>query len=63
MSNHPVNLAVRFFVELAALFALGYAGWTQNEGILRPLIGIGLPVLAAVTQAREPASVSAPRRP
>ena len=48
MSNHPVNLAVRFFLELAALFAIGYAGWTQNDGILRPLIGLGLPVFAAV---------------
>jgi hypothetical protein len=47
MSQNPVNLAVRFLLELAALTALGYWGWTQHKGILRYLLAIGLPLLAA----------------
>ena len=30
MSSHPLNLALRFFLELVILFALGYWGWTQH---------------------------------
>ena len=48
MSNHPVLLAVRFLLELAGLYALGYWGWTQHTGAGRYLWAIGLPLLAAV---------------
>ena len=48
MASHPLNLALRFLLELAALFSLGYWGWTQHEGILRLLLGLGLPLVAAV---------------
>lgn len=48
MSNNPLILTVRFLLELAALFALGYWGWTQHEGLGRIILAIGLPVLAAV---------------
>lgn len=48
MGSHPVNLALRFILEIAALFALGYWGWTQHEGFWRFVWGIGLVVLAAV---------------
>jgi len=48
MGKHPVNLALRFLLELAGLFALGYWGWTQHSGAARFLWGIGLPLLAAV---------------
>lgn len=48
MANHPINLALRFFLELAAWAAMGYWGWTQHDGLLRWLLGIGLPVLAMV---------------
>lgn len=47
MSHNPINLALRFVLELVALFAIGYWGWTQHTGILQPLLGIGLPLLAA----------------
>jgi hypothetical protein len=47
MSNHPLNLVLRFALELAALLAMGYALWSQNTGMLQPLLGIGVPVLAA----------------
>jgi hypothetical protein len=48
MSQNPINLAVRFILELAALAALAYWGWTQHTGILRYLLTVGLPVLGAV---------------
>ena len=47
MSNHPLNLALRFFLELFGLFALGYWGWTQHTGLVRILWTIGLPLVAA----------------
>jgi len=47
MGQNPVNLALRFFLELAALYCMGYWGWTQHEGLLRTLLTIGLPLLAA----------------
>ena len=48
MSSNPLNLALRFALEIAVLFALGYWGWTQHEGIMRFIWSIGLVVLAAV---------------
>ena len=48
MSQNPLNLALRFVLELAALFALGYWGWTQNDGIWQPVLGLGVPLIAAV---------------
>ena len=49
MSSNPVNLALRFILELAALLALGYWGWTQHAGIWRFVWSIGLVLLAAVS--------------
>jgi len=48
LAHHPLNLALRFILELAALAALAYWGWTQHTGALRYLLAIGLPLLAAV---------------
>lgn len=48
MAQNPVNLALRFFLELAALYCMGYWGWTQHEGFMRFLLGFGVPFLAAV---------------
>ncbi len=48
MGSHPVNLAFRLILELAAYFALGYWGWTQHEGIWRFVWGIGLILVAAI---------------
>jgi hypothetical protein len=46
MSSNPINLVVRFFLELAALFAMGVWGWQQGEGLIRYLFAIGLPLIA-----------------
>jgi hypothetical protein len=41
-------LAVRFGLELAALAALAYWGFTEFDGVLAVLFGIGAPLAAAV---------------
>lgn len=48
MSSNPLNLALRFALEIATLFALGYWGWTLHEGLWRFVWSIGLVILAAV---------------
>jgi hypothetical protein len=48
MAYHPINLGVRFILELAALAAMAYWGWQQSDGILRFVLAIGVPILAAV---------------
>jgi hypothetical protein len=51
VGSYPVNLAIRFLLELAAYVAMGYWGWTRREGPLRYVLAIGVPVLAAVLWA------------
>jgi hypothetical protein len=48
MSQHPLNLALRFVLELVGLFALGYWGWSEHAGLARWLWAVGLPLLAAI---------------
>lgn len=48
MANHPINLALRFILELAALFAFGQWGWLRHTGFSRFLWAAALPLAAAV---------------
>jgi len=48
MGSHPLNLTLRFLLELAALGSFGYWGWTQHDGPARWLWAIGIPLVAAV---------------
>ncbi|GAB4529247.1 MAG: YrdB family protein [Anaerolineae bacterium] len=48
MSSNPINLAVRFLLEVAALLAIGYWGWSASAGLLRFVLALGLPLLAAI---------------
>ena len=48
MGSHPINLAVRFLLEIAALIALGWWGWNSGTGAWRFVLALGLPILAAV---------------
>ena len=41
-------LAMRFLTELCALAALGYWGLRTGEGVMKWVLGIGAPLLAAV---------------
>lgn len=47
MSAHPLNLALRFLLELAALAAVGVWGWQRGDGLLRFVLGLGLPIVVA----------------
>ncbi|OBQ59409.1 DUF2568 domain-containing protein [Mesorhizobium erdmanii] len=42
------NLTLRFLLELAALLGLGMAGWTFSSGWERWVLGLALPLIAAV---------------
>ena len=48
MGSNPINLAVRFLLEIVGLVALGWWGWNQAEGVLRFVLPLGIPLLAAV---------------
>jgi hypothetical protein len=48
LASNPVNLAVRFLLELAALAAMAYWGWLQHDGLLRVVLAIGAPLLAVL---------------
>jgi hypothetical protein len=45
MASNPINLAIRFLLEMSALIAVGLWGWEETEGWHRFLLGFGLPVL------------------
>jgi hypothetical protein len=63
MGQNPANLAVRFLLELAALYFIGRWGWIQGDGALRYVLVIGLPLLAAFVWGtfRVPGDGGAPR--
>ena len=46
MGSNPINLAVRFVLEIIALYAFGRWGWLQSTGWTRFALAIGLPLLA-----------------
>lgn len=47
MSKNPINLALRFFLELGALAAYALWGWNTGQGWLRYALAIGVPVIMA----------------
>jgi hypothetical protein len=47
MGSHPVNLGLRFVLEMTALLALGVWGSRQGEGVLSVVMALGVPLLAA----------------
>jgi hypothetical protein len=47
MADNPLNLALRFVLEVAGLFALGYWGWANHDGVLGLVWSVGLVVGAA----------------
>jgi hypothetical protein len=46
MGSHPLNLALRFFLELGALVAMGAWGWQRGTGPWRYLLAFAVPVVA-----------------
>jgi hypothetical protein len=47
MGSHPVNLGLRFALEMAALLAMGVWGSRQGEGVLSVAMALGVPIFAA----------------
>jgi hypothetical protein len=47
LGSNPINLAVRFILEIIGLVALGWWGWNQADGIARFALALGIPLLAA----------------
>ncbi len=47
MSNNPLNLLVRFLLEISALVSMGIWGWNNGDGIFRFLFALGIPMIAA----------------
>ena len=49
MGSHPINLIIRFLLELAALTSAGIWGWKFSSGWLQVILGFGIPIgIAAV---------------
>ncbi len=48
MGSHPINLAIRFLLELCALVSLGLWGWRSGSGWLRFVLAALVPIVAAV---------------
>ena len=47
MGSHPINLIIRFLLEIAALVSVGVWGWNQSDGWVRFLLGFGIPIILA----------------
>ena len=47
MGSHPLNLFLRFILEISTLAATSYWGWTQHEGFSRWLWMIFSPLIIA----------------
>ncbi|MGF6849604.1 hypothetical protein QFZ51_004839 [Chitinophaga sp. W3I9] len=48
MNTHPVNLAVRFLLEILMLMILGYWGWRLGNGWWSYVLVVVFPLTAAV---------------
>ncbi|PWQ93420.1 YrdB family protein [Leucothrix arctica] len=46
-SVNAINLVVRFFLEIAALIAMGMLGWSLGEGLLGYVLAGAIPIAAA----------------
>jgi len=47
MGSNPVNLAVRFMLEMSALISMGVWGWHQSDDWYRYILSFGIPLVAA----------------
>ena len=47
MGSHPINLTIRFLLELTSLIAMGLWGWKQSDGWIRFVLVLGIPIIAA----------------
>jgi len=48
MNTHPINLTIRFLLEILMLVILGYHGAHMGEGWLSYTLAVAFPLIAAV---------------
>jgi hypothetical protein len=48
MNTNPINLALRFLLEIAMLISPGYWGWHLTANWIQYVAALGIPVIAAV---------------
>jgi len=48
MGSNPINLALRFLLELCALASVSIWGWKFTDGWPRLVLAIGIPILFAI---------------
>lgn len=48
MGSHPINLALRFLLEIAAIASIGIWGWTTAGNDIKFIQSIGIPILMIV---------------
>ena len=46
--SHPVNLILRFLLELSALCSFGFWGWIHGSGLSKILLMLGIPLSMAL---------------
>jgi len=47
MGSNPINLIIRFLLEVTALLSVGIWGWNQGDGLLQYVFAIGIPLILA----------------
>ena len=47
MADNPLNLLLRFGLEMAALLVMGVWSWNQGDGIWRVVLALSIPLAAA----------------
>jgi hypothetical protein len=47
MSANPINLGLRFLLEMVALFSFGVWGWQKGDGWLRFVLAAAIPLFFA----------------
>ena len=48
MGSHPINLIIRFLLEMATLISVGVWGWRQSNEWFRFVLAIGIPLILSV---------------
>ena len=48
MGSHPINLAIRFLLELTAICALGFWGWKQSDSWAKYILAVLISLLAII---------------
>lgn len=48
MGSNPINLILRFFLEIASLAAAGMWGWKHGDGLFRYVLAFGIPIVLTI---------------